>query len=285
MTLANAAKIILLHCAILLLFPANASAIKPDRKYIKYPGDFGLEYESVVIKTKDNYDLRGWYIKSQAGSAKGTIIFSGPDAGNMSYLLDPMPMFIHHGYNVLLFDYRGFGESQDFDIDPDILVYPEFLDDLHSVVDYVKAKGEKKIILFGISMGAAISTGIPGQRDDILAVIADGAYTTLDEVVKLVNQKLLEEESDRRFKIPNDYPVSALPINAVRNYGNTSVFFLAGSDDKVTTPGMSMGLYKACSSMNKSLWIAANTMHGSIAHDYGQLYFDNILAFLDRLSM
>jgi len=267
------------------LFYKEAYAIKPDKTYIKNPKDLGLEYESVLIKTLDGYDLSGWLVQSKRDNSKGTIIFSGPDAGNKSYLLDLIPIYIHDGYNVMLFDYRGFGESQDFDIDADMLIYAEFLDDLNSVIDYVKSKAEKNIVLFGISMGAAISLGVAGQRNDISTVIADGAYTTTDKVLANLHQKFMAEGNSRRLKKPDNFPSNALPINAVAQVKSTNIFLLTGSEDKVTTPEMAVELYTKCPSPQKSLWIAAGATHGRIAQVYGKLYFDNVLAFLNRFSL
>ena len=95
-----------------LFLPAEVSAIKPDKTYIKNPKDIGLEYESVTIQTKDGYDLQSWFMPAKSNDIKGTIIYSGGDAGNMSYTLDPLPMFVYNGYNVVTYDYRGFGGSE-----------------------------------------------------------------------------------------------------------------------------------------------------------------------------
>jgi pimeloyl-ACP methyl ester carboxylesterase len=56
------------------------------------------------------------------------IVLAGSDAGNMSYDL-PLAAFLTANFQVpvLLFDYRGFGSSQEFPFDPDAIAHPEYL--------------------------------------------------------------------------------------------------------------------------------------------------------------
>jgi fermentation-respiration switch protein FrsA (DUF1100 family) len=266
----------------LLFFYSKCYSIKPDREYIKTPQDLNLNFESVTFNTSDNYKLFGWFIHSEQDSPNVTIIFSMLDGGNMSYIVEMTEYFVHNNFNVLLYDYRGFGKSQDFNIERDMLIYPEFLTDLDAAIDFVKSKNDDKIILFGFSMGATVSIGVAGQRDDISAVIADGAYTKTDEVVKLINQKYEMENSERRIQNVDNYPHSAQPIKAIETFLNTGLFILTGLLDKIITPEMAYKIYTKCPSLQKSIWIASDTKHCRIHEKYGNLYFNLILSFIQQ---
>lgn len=267
--------------SILLLYSESYS-IKPDREYAKTPKDFNLKFESVTFITADNYKLFGWFMPSKQDSPKATIIFSMIDGGNMSYIIEMTEYFIHNNFNVLLYDYRGFGKSQDFNIERDMLIYPEFLTDLNAAIDFVKSTNDDKIILFGFSMGATISIGVAGYRDDIVAVIADGAYTTTDEVVNIINKNLEQERSERRIINPDNYPDSAQPINAIKSFSHTNFCILTGSNDKIITPDMAYKLYLNCPNLKKTIFIASDTEHCRIHEKYGKLYFDLILSFMNQ---
>ena len=84
---------------------------------------------------------------SKQDSPKATIIFSMIDGGNMSYIIEMTESFIHNNFNVLLYDYRGFGKSQDFNIERDMLIYPEFLTDLNAAIDFVKGVGLNNLVI------------------------------------------------------------------------------------------------------------------------------------------
>ena len=267
--------------SILLLY-SESYAIKPDREYAKTPKDFNLNFESVTFITADNYKLFGWFMPSKQDSPKATIIFSMIDGGNMSYIIEMTEYFIHNNLNVLLYDYRGFGKSQDFNIERNMLIYPEFLIDLNAAIDFVKSRNDDKIILFGFSMGAAISIGVAGQRDDIAAVIADGAYTTTDEVVNIINKNLELEQSERRIINPDNFPDRAQPIKAIESFSNTNFCILTGSNDKTATPDMAYKLYSKCSNLKKTIFIASDTQHCRIHEKYGQVYFEFILSFINH---
>ena len=56
------------------------------------------------------------------------------------------------GYNILTYDFSGSGESDDSP-----LTISNYTDDLKSVIEFVKNKGLKEIVLFGASLGGLIS--------------------------------------------------------------------------------------------------------------------------------
>lgn len=105
----------ILFIIIILLYSLNSFAMKPYKEYIKTPSDYECEYDSVTFLTRDNVSLVGWYIYSRLpDSKKPTIIFSYGDAGNMSYFLDYANELSKNGFDVFLYDYRGFGQNDEF---------------------------------------------------------------------------------------------------------------------------------------------------------------------------
>jgi predicted alpha/beta hydrolase len=67
--------------------------------------------------------------------------------------------FTQNGFDIWVYDYRGFGKSDDFKINVDQLYYTEFVNDLSAVVDSaMAARPKNKIGLYGFSMGTIIST-------------------------------------------------------------------------------------------------------------------------------
>ena len=267
-----------------LLLSSTTYALKPIKNYIKNPADYECRYDSVSVNTNDNMQLAGWYIYSKSdGSQKPVIIFSYGDAGNMSYFLDYANELSSNGYNVLLYDYRGFGHSHDFSLDEDMLIYKEFLLDLDAAVQYVKERYASEIVLFGHSMGATLSIGVADSRDDILAVVADGPYENTQKVLNRINLFQEKNNQSRRFKIEHLYPKDAEPENAIQNFRNTAFYTFTGSEDEVITADAVYRLYALCPSHFKSIWIAPGSDHGNIVRHQTLQYFHNIYSFLDLL--
>ena len=270
---------------VFMLFKSmNADALKPYSTYITTPTSFDCKYDSLTFVTKDKVSLAGWYIYSaQNDQNESTIIFSYGDAGNMSYFLDYGIELAKNGFNVFMYDYRGFGLSNEFPIDKDMLIYSEFLIDLNAAVDFVKENHPSPIILFGPSMGATLSISVAGSRQDILAVIAEGPYENTIETLKRVNLMQERTDSSRRFKNDSLFPLHSQPENAIRTFDRTAFYAFTGSADEIVTADVVFQLYSVCPSKFKSIWIAPGTDHANIISRYTDQYFNNIYVFLNDL--
>ena len=66
-----------------------------------------------------------------------TIIICNGDAGNMLSLVSYATQFITKGFNVLTFDWRGFGESERMTVDTNYIIYKEFLTDYDAIINAV----------------------------------------------------------------------------------------------------------------------------------------------------
>ncbi len=269
---------------VILIFSMNIYSMKPYAEYIKTPAAYGCKYDSVSITTRDSVTLAGWYIYSQLEkNEKPSIIFTYGDAGNMSYFLDYAVEFSQNGFNILLFDYRGFGKSSEFEIDQDMLIYREFITDLHTAIDYVKDKYSKEIILFGHSMGACLAISVAGSRDDITAVIAEGPYENTSKVLQRINLKQQAGNDSRRFKNESFIAKGLEPEEAIKNFKKTGFYAFTGSADEIITADVIYTLYELCPSTLKSIWIAAGMEHGAIVQSQTEQYFSNIYGFIDIL--
>ncbi|MCH7408728.1 hypothetical protein MM239_04930 [Belliella sp. DSM 111904] len=110
-------------------------AINPEREYIRTPATENWNYQQLDIQTSDGFCLNSWIYEANPETDKNTVlILAYPDAGNMSYFVYHSIILAHAGYTVVTFDYRGFGESQDFEIRKELLYYNEFALDLEAVI-------------------------------------------------------------------------------------------------------------------------------------------------------
>lgn len=105
--------------------------------------------QDFVLKTSNNLKLKGWYMGT--ATAKGTVILFHGHASKKTAVLEEAEGFKQMGYNTLLMDFRAHGNSEG---NTCTIGYDE-TEDVKLAYDFIKQKGEKNIILWGISMGAA----------------------------------------------------------------------------------------------------------------------------------
>ena len=139
---------------ILILNAITLAAIKPNRVYSYTPDKLDLTYEEFKVRTNDGADLNVWHLPSEGEATP--VIISQSDAGNMGDWLYLGLYLQAYGLDVWMYDYRGFGESDDFAIVRNQLFHMEFVKDLDAVAKYIYQKTSKSPALLGISMGTII---------------------------------------------------------------------------------------------------------------------------------
>lgn len=211
---------------VLLTFSIHALAINPVRQYQVLPEQLGLKYQAKKIRVNAKIELNSWLFL-QANKSKPFIVVSNADAGNMSNCLGQAREFFKAGYNVILYDYRGFGESSDFDINRDMMYYEEFTEDLRSVVTFVKnAYAPKKVILYGLSMGTIISKGVLDTDMSISGAILDSFVIDPE----LVAKRILELKN-KHVLLPDG---AQMYIESNRKPTLTPILLFSGLEDVVT---------------------------------------------------
>ncbi len=106
-------------------------------------------FQTVYLKTRDSLKLEAWYIP--ADSARGTVILFHGHGGNKSGVMAEAEGFRRMGYNTFLVDFRAHGGSEG----NTCTIGVEEAEDVKLAYEYIQARKEKNIVLWGISLGAA----------------------------------------------------------------------------------------------------------------------------------
>jgi uncharacterized protein len=109
-----------------------------------------LPYQTLHLLTKDSLSLEAWYIP--VDTSKGTVILFHGLGGNKSNILKEGYEFRYLGFNVMLVDMRAHGRS---DGNITTMGFRES-EDVKLAYDYIIKKGERNIILYGISLGSVV---------------------------------------------------------------------------------------------------------------------------------
>ncbi|MBS1510061.1 MAG: alpha/beta hydrolase [Bacteroidetes bacterium] len=108
--------------------------------------------QKVILKTSDKIKLDGWY--TPVDGAIGTVCLFHGHGGDKSGTNAEAAAFRQMGYNTFQLDFRAHGASQG---NTCTIGYYES-EDVELAYRFIKDKGEKNIVLWGISMGAATIT-------------------------------------------------------------------------------------------------------------------------------
>lgn len=255
-------------CILIGFISLHSFAIKPNRTYRFYPEKLGLIYRDLDVTTSDGLKIKSWFFPAQTRLTDEeislawenpmkrpykiidenpfpTIIIANGDAGNMSnQQLHHAQYFTSKGFNVVTFDWRGFGESSEWDMNIDYLVYSELLLDYDAVIkEVIKQKAEvdtAKIIVYGWSTGAYLSMAASSKYDNIKAFVSIGLMTSFEEVLPVLIKSQNKHESN--LIVPDDYPKEMQPIYLATNY-NKSTFLIVGEKDDRTPVWMSETIY------------------------------------------
>ena len=140
-----------------------------------YEPEPSFPYESISLKTSDDILIDGWY--SPTDSSKGCVILIHGYTTNKSYLVNEAAKFKQWGYTVLLIDLRAHGKSSGHTTSFGI----KETEEVSKAFEFAQAKGHKRIILYGISLGAGICIKTVAENNQVrpFAIIADMPFGTL----------------------------------------------------------------------------------------------------------
>ena len=145
---------------------------------------------ALLFHTRDGKLLRGEFW-AQPHPAPTVIICHGYRVSGAA--LRPVATIEYQsGYNIMLFDFRGHGESESVNLSGG---KAEVLD-LEAAIAAALQQQETlpgKVILHGFSRGAAIALLMP-PHPDVVAIVADSPYARLDSILRsFVHWQLLEK--------------------------------------------------------------------------------------------
>ena len=287
--------IVIFIALIYVVFPLWASSLvtrattRPmDRRLTTTPRDFQADYKDVEFTASDGVRLSGWLLPSRDRHA--TIIFSHGLFRSRRELLERAVDLWRLGYGALLYDARNHGESGAAHV---TLGYDERLD-AEAAVRYLRDENHNsdKIVLFGISMGAATALLAAAETPEVAAVISDSSYLnfkdTSDHHIRLfmhVPAFPLANEIRALMEWRGKFDGDKLDaLDAVRRLGERPAMFIAAANDKRMPPAIAEQLYQASASDKRKLLVIdgpGSEVHGHAYQADPPRYVKEIAAFLD----
>ncbi len=168
---------------------ANRLFYFPTHDVPATPEKWGFRYEDVDFKSTDGTDLHGWFMPARGKETKGTVVFSHGNAGSVGHHLGFVMWLVEAGYQVFMYDYRGFGKSGG------TVDRRGMLEDVKSAFHYVAGRKDvdaKRLVSYGHSLGGAKSVTALAEKpvEGLRALVIDGTFSSYQAMGKVVGGQL-----------------------------------------------------------------------------------------------
>ena len=245
------------------------------------PADIGLAYDDVRFTTDDGYTLAGWLIPAGRETRAAVVLLHGFSWHRLPWLTQFVP-WLQPRYNILQFDFRGHGHSDDAPITLGTLEQR----DVAAAVRFLEGRGYGPIGLMGISMGGSVA--IMAAPDlPVAAVVADAAYAEVENPIgnrmrmsrypmAHLGARLIVAAASVRARVRLRSPIQRVPRIAPRG-----LLLIAPREDRLVTWTQSQRLYDAAHEP-KELFVVDGAGHSEAHAVAGEDYERRVLGFLER---
>lgn len=227
----------------LLLSGCSSLFFYPQKQLYDNPVAQRFSPEDVYFKTTDGLVLHGWFFRSKP-EAEATILVLHGNAENLSTHVNSVLWLVMEGFNVFIFDYRGYGRSQG---SPGLKgVHLDAEAALETALGLPRAKSGS-IVVLGQSIGGAIAVYTVANspyKDRVAALVIDSAFASY---------RLITREKLGQFFLtwPFQYPLSFLvsdyysPIRWIKKVSPVPILIIHGDKDPVVPVHHGRMLYEA----------------------------------------
>ena len=155
---------------------------QPFKAHIFTPAVVKLDYQDIYAVDSQGLRLHGWKL-SAASDYNGSLIFFHGNGENISTHFGSVYWLAEQGYDVYLFDYRGYGKSEgSAELDAVVHDYDIMLDAVLQLLPE-----NEKLMVMGHSFGASLSIyGVAHSRyrNRISALISVSAFADYHQVAQ-----------------------------------------------------------------------------------------------------
>jgi uncharacterized protein len=234
----------------------------PHSFLIDTPDKHGIEYRIENFQAADGTTLNAWFLPAQTkngGTARATVLFLHGNAENISTHFRNVAWLPTEGYNVLAFDYRGYGASQGT---PTLAGMQLDIDAAMRSLLAHKDVDPNQIVILGQSLGGSLAiyyVAHSAYRSNIRAVVIDSAFFDYRQITK---EKLALSFLTWPFQwlpwltVDNNYS----PANSIAAISPLPLLLIHGDQDVVVPADHSRQLFERAGEP-KELWIIPGAGH------------------------
>ena len=156
----------------------------PDRVLSNREEADSLGFKQVNFPSKNGKNLHG-YLVVPKDTIIGFILFLHGNAGDIDDRISSLNILQKNGFEVLIFDYQGFGKSQGE------VSHQNLVDDAESAFSYLKELNsvtKLPVIILGRSIGGHLAVKIAhDHQHEVKALVTEGAFTNHHDIAVAVS--------------------------------------------------------------------------------------------------
>ncbi len=243
-----------------------------DRQYVFFPEPWqegawgqgsGLPLEEVWLKTQDGLRLFAWYV--EAPDSPGVLLWCHGNAGNVIARLDNLVELHRRGLSTLIFDYRGYGQSEGAPDETGLYL------DVQAAWAYLTSERKippHRIIAYGRSLGAAVA-GELARSQPVAGLILESPFPSVKAVARrLLGGLPVELMLKSRFDLARRLKAIQVPV-----------LVLHGDQDTVIPFDLGETVYQAAQEP-KAFYRIAGADHNDTYIAGGEPYFKTLVDFV-----
>ena len=239
----------------------------PEKDLHSDPSNLGLAYEDAVFTASDGVRLHGWYVP---GSRDVTFLWFHGNAGNISHRLSNLKeMHDELAVNILIFDYRGYGQSRGTPSEQGTYL------DAMAALGYLRTREDvpiDQIVYYGRSLGGAIAVELAAQEPPY-GLVLESSFPSVPYMARKANPllplwRLLRTKYDSAAKVPH---IQA-PLLQIHGDSDDTVPLEAGR-----------ALFEAANTP-KEFYVIPGADHNDTYLVGGTAYWEKLREFIDNLS-
>jgi len=228
--------------SVLLLSGCSNFLFVPVKPYPVTPDAVNLLYEDIFIDAADGTQLHGWKLAAE-GEHAGSILFFHGNGDNVSTQLPNSFWLPKAGYDVYIFDYREYGQSQGkANLD-------DTISDMALMIEYTvkQLPVDEKLIVVGHSLGGSMAIYAVAHstyKDSIKALVTIEAFSDYHDVTQdvLANSWLFWLlQWPLSFTVDNSYR----PLDAIGLISPAPVLIMHSEKDEMIDIYHAERLYEA----------------------------------------
>jgi len=255
----------------------------PIRFSYTLPGDLGLEYERVSFATSDGLTLRGWFFPTADAQAPA-VIYAPATAKDQFQGLSLVKPLHQAGFQVLLFSYRGSGESEGNRFGFSYGARESL--DIDAAVRFLsQERGIAKIAGIGHSAGAVSLILSAARNPDLDALVLAAPFATLDAAWRenrpfLFPRGLYQWIFNQVEQLKGFSRDEVRPVDVIHRIAPRPVLFVFGSADRRIGADQAEQLYQAAGEPKQVIWLPEATHNQVRSPGLDNLMLD-IIEFLN----
>lgn len=247
----------------------------PNRVMYVDPSEFGVQFQILTYPSLNGKNLKALLFETQE-KPKGTVVHFHGNFANVSNHLTQSYYLTRRGFDVLIFDYQGYGGSEGRP-NPKNTVEDGIASVRYAAAHLRNPQGG--VFLLGQSLGAAVATVVAAREPAVKAVVLEAGFTSYRSIARRAAARsifLWPAWPIYPFLLPKEHD----PERYIAKISPKPLLIIHGDRDRIIPAAMSRRLFERALEP-KTLYIVEGAPHLGCRYVAGETYERKVADFFE----